>query len=107
MASQNHSVYVVELDPVVLESKKFREANSSYVSGMPCVYVGMTGLSVEQRFTNHMQGIKSCAYVRRYGLGLVPSYYEALNPMTYKDAVNTERALAEKLRARGFAVWQA
>ena len=48
-----HSVYVIELDPAVLGERRFRERNPNHVEGMPCVYVGMTGLAVEERFANH------------------------------------------------------
>ena len=33
-----------------------------------CVYVGMTGLTPEERFTNHKAGVKCSTFVRRYGL---------------------------------------
>ena len=39
-----HNVYVVELSKEVLHEKKFMNANPGYITGMPCVYVGMTGL---------------------------------------------------------------
>jgi predicted GIY-YIG superfamily endonuclease len=68
-------------------------------------YVGMTGLSPEQRFANHKAGIKSASVVRKYGERLVPVLYEHLNPMAYKDAVRLEAELAESLRKRGFVVF--
>ena len=42
------TVYVIELDPAVLEEKRFRERNPQHRPGVPCVYVGMTGLTVER-----------------------------------------------------------
>ena len=36
-------------------------------------YVGMTGLTPEQRFANHKAGIKSASVVRKYGVRLVPT----------------------------------
>ncbi len=53
-------------------------------------YVGMTGLSPEQRFDNHKQGIKAGRVVRKHGVFLVPRLYEHLNPMPYAKAL--ERA---------------
>jgi len=49
MKRVHHSAYVIELDKAVLKEKKFMDANSHAP-----LYVGMTGLPVEQRFQNHM-----------------------------------------------------
>ena len=68
-------------------------------------YVGMTGLTPEQRFENHKQGIKSARIVKRCGERLVPRLYAHLNPMPYKKALEMEAALADSLRKRGFTVY--
>lgn len=101
-----HSVYVVRLDDAVLEDRKFRDANPDRVGGKPCVYVGMTGLTPDQRFANHKAGIQSNKYVQRYGKHLIRPLYRHLNPMPYGQAVEWEVKLAESLRRRGYAVWQ-
>ena len=109
MATQNgqrHNVYVVRLDPSVLERKKFRDANPDYVDGKPCVYVGMTGLSPEERFENHKSGHKANRFVRDFGLYLMRQKFNRLNPMTWEDACRMEERIAAKLRAKGFGVWQ-
>lgn len=46
-------------------------------------YVGMTGLTPEQRFENHKAGLKAARVVRTYGERLVPKLYVHLNPMPY------------------------
>ena len=101
-----HSVYVIELDPAVLGERRFRARNPNYVDGMPCVYVGMTGLEVEDRFANHLAGHKGNRYVRRYGLRLLPALYECFNPMPYEAARQMELDLADELQEKGYAVWQ-
>ena len=68
-------------------------------------YVGMTGLSPEQRFDNHKKGIKAARVVRRFGERLVPKLYAHLNPMPYARAVEMETMLADSLRKRGFVVF--
>jgi predicted GIY-YIG superfamily endonuclease len=68
-------------------------------------YVGMTGLTPEQRFANHKAGIKAAGIVRRCGVRLVPVLYEHLNPMRFADAVRMEVELAESLRKRGYQVF--
>jgi len=102
----HYSVYVVELDPKVWNHTKFRKANPGHDITKRCVYVGMTGLRVDERFANHLKGYKSNSYVTRYGVRLLPSLYRRLNPMSHELAKLTEVMLAEKLRADGYAVWQ-
>jgi predicted GIY-YIG superfamily endonuclease len=68
-------------------------------------YVGMTGLTPEARLANHKAGIKAAGVVRKYGVRLVPTLYEHLNPMRYQDAVRMEIELADSLRKRGFQVF--
>jgi predicted GIY-YIG superfamily endonuclease len=68
-------------------------------------YVGMTGLSPEQRFQNHKRGVKAARIVKRFGERLVPRLYAHLNPMPYAKAVDMELALANSLRQRGYVVY--
>lgn len=102
----HHNVYVVELDAAVRTNKKFLAANPNCRADKPCLYVGVTGLTPEKRFENHKAGVKSSSIVKKYGVRLRPKCYSRYNPMTYEDAANKEIKLAERLRARGFAVWQ-
>lgn len=102
-----HNVYVVELSKDVLDEIKFVKANPGYVTGMPCVYVGMTGLDPDVRFDNHMAGIRANKYVTRFGLRLMTELFEHLNPMPYGDAQYMEVDLGIRLREQGYGVWQA
>jgi len=68
-------------------------------------YVGMTGLSPEQRFENHKGGIKAARIVRKFGERLVPKLYAHLNPMPYVRAKEMEVVLADSLRKRGYTVF--
>ncbi len=70
------------------------------------MYVGSTGLPAKERFKNHRNGHKSNKYVRNYGIKLLPKMYERFPPMTWEDAVKKEQELAEKLRGKGYAIWQ-
>jgi hypothetical protein len=103
----HHHVYVVELDRAVLLERRFLRVNPNYDGGSPCVYVGMTGLTPEKRFENHRAGIRSNAYVTRYGLRLRPDLYAFFNPMPYRAACILEAELADDYRDKGWAVWQA
>jgi hypothetical protein len=106
-ARARHHVYVIELDERVLKEHKFVRANPQHQLGMACLYVGMTGLDPDLRFDRHKAGIQSNRYVFAYGVRLLPKFYEPFNPMPYRVAAEMERDLAEELRSRGYAVWQA
>ena len=102
-----HNVYVVELSKEVLDEKKFLKSNPGSMRGMPCVYVGMTGLDPDVRFDNHKAGIHANKYVTRFGLRLMTELFEHLNPMPYGDAQYMEVDLGIRLREQGYGVWQA
>ena len=90
--------------PAVGKIRKVRAENPKRNPKKPCVYVGMTGLTPEERFANHKAGTKAAAVVKRYGLRLLPALYEHLNPMPYEAAAQMEKDLAEDLRRAGYTV---
>ena len=99
MASKKrHNIYVVE--------HRFVRENPGCDPEKPCYYVGMTGLSPEERFENHRNGYKSNRFVERYGLRLCPRLYDEHNPLSYDDAREMEVELARMLREKGHGVWQ-
>lgn len=106
MCAHHHNVYVVELDPSVRENLAFYIANPNSSLDLPCVYVGMTGPTPEERFARHKAGVQHSRIVHRFGLRLLPQMYEHLNPMPYNAALQMEVELAEELRAKGYGVWQ-
>jgi hypothetical protein len=103
-AAQHHNVYVVLLDPAVKKLRKVRAVNPQANPQKPCVYVGMTGLTPEERFANHKAGLKSALVVKRHGLRLLPELYAHLNPMPFEAAAQMETDLAEDLRRAGYTV---
>ena len=88
----HHSVYVVFL----------RDPKGD---GQAAYYVGMTGLTPEQRFLNHKSGVKAARVVKCFGERLVPRLYTHVNPMSYANAQRMEGQLADSLRKRGFRVY--
>jgi hypothetical protein len=104
--AHHHSVYVVELSRDVLLEPRFRRANPDCDTAKPCVYVGMTGLTPDERFDKHKAGIKANRFVRLYGLRLLPELYEYCNPMPYEAARDMEVELAISLQEEGYGVWQ-
>jgi predicted GIY-YIG superfamily endonuclease len=91
-APGHHHVYVVYL-------------RNPKGDGKAAYYVGMTGLTPEERFLNHRNGVKAASVVRKYGERLVPRLYEHLNPMRYEKAKQMEVLLADSLRKRGYVVF--
>ena len=103
----HYSVYVIELAPQVWEIARFRRCNPDYISGQPFVYVGMTGLDIDQRFDKHKAGIQSNVFVQKYGVRLLPGLYAMYNPMPYAGARDMEVELGIALREQGYGVWKA
>jgi hypothetical protein len=103
-ASDHHNVYVVLLDPAVRKLRKTRRENPNANPALPCVYVGLTGLTPEERFANHKAGLKSAYVVKRFGLRLLPEHFSHLNPMPFEAAAQMEIDLAEDLRRAGYTV---
>ena len=110
---KTHSIYVIELNKLVLKNKAFKNANPNYDNSKPCVYVGMTSKTPEQRFLEHTTGARTkkgnklySPKVRKYGIRLKPRLYRSHNPMTEKEAKSFEFEKARRLRKRGYGVWQ-
>ncbi|MEO5802555.1 MAG: hypothetical protein ABIR24_03430 [Verrucomicrobiota bacterium] len=100
----HHYVYVVLLDDSAAKDRKILRANPKRDKSKPCIYVGMTGLTPEERFQNHKCGIKAARIVQKYGVRLLPELYECFNPMPFEAAAEMERDLAEELRSKGYGV---
>ncbi len=102
--SFHHSVYVILLDDAVAKHPTVLRLNPKRDPSKPCVYVGMTGLPVEERFENHKAGYKSAWTVEKYGLRLLPEFFAHFNPMPFEDAAQMEKDLTEDLRREGYTV---
>ena len=109
----SYRVYIIDLKKAVLGAKKFKARNPNYQEGKPCVYVGSTGISVEERFKQHVYGKKSKKgkslsnrYVKKYGKRLRYNDMEKIRPRKTRSSIERREAeVAEELRARGWAVW--
>ena len=103
-AAHHHNVYVVLLGSAAASLAELRRTNPARDPAKPCVYVGMTGLSPEERFANHKNGIKAAKVVQKHGVRLLPQLFELFNPMPFEAAVAMEQDLAEDLRRQGYTV---
>jgi hypothetical protein len=107
MKSTEHgwTLYVIDLKKSVLGRQSFKAANPDYVAGKPCVYVGVTYLTAQERFEQHMNGIRSSRIVRVYGKHVRVKDCRILLTMTRAHAEKKEAAYAARLRARGWGAW--
>ena len=99
----DRNLYVVELNPKVFDwERRFFEANLHWIPGSSCVYVGMTGLTPEERFRAHQRGEHAARIVQKYGRRLLPDLlYQHFNPMPYELAQQMEPELASNSAALG------
>ena len=105
--TRSFNVYVINLDPAVMDDSRFKAANPDWEPGKPCVYVGSTAHSPEHRFQQHRQGYKANRFARDHGTGLRMQPAEDLQGLQTRDqAEEEERRLARRLRKEGYAVWQ-
>lgn len=69
------------------------------------LYVGLTGLTVRERFANHKAGHKASRVVRDYGVRVLDEVAKHLyGNLSQTAAVKIEKRLAKRLRAEGFLV---
>ena len=101
----HHSVYAIELDPAVWKKRAFRDRNPGGAAG-GCLYIGVTGLTPEERFERHRAGTQSARLVHAHGVRLRLDLVEGFSRLPYRIAADMEPRLAAWLRAQGFAVWQ-
>ena len=102
----SYYVYVIELDKEVGKLKKFKKQNPDFIYGSRCFYVVQSAKAPMLRFKQHKDGYKSNSFARRFGIKLVPKFYEKYNPIpTRKDAEELEEYVAIKLRNEDYGVW--
>lgn len=65
------------------------------------LYVGQTSRDPDLRFDQHKAGYKASGPVRRFGVRLLPSLVEHLNPMQQWESLELEAALAETFKTAG------
>jgi hypothetical protein len=101
-----YRIYVIRLDPAVLQVKRFRSANPNHVDGSSCYYVGMTSCTAEERFDQHKRGYKACSLVKKFGLQIAKELFTEIPMLSLEEAKAKEVSHAEDLRLQGYAVWQ-
>jgi hypothetical protein len=100
-----YTIYVIKLKRNVLSNKKFMARNASYVDGKPCVYVGMTYLTCEERLAQHKAGIHSARIVYKFGKSCMKTLCRRTKAMSQRHALKREARLAATLCEKGWGVW--
>lgn len=100
-----YRLYVVALEPEVMDTRKFAQKNPGYRPGQPCYFVDVTELAVDLRFDQHMHGIRDNAFVRMYGVALRPDFTVDFPPSPFTVAVEQQATIARSLREEGCGVW--
>mgnify|MGYP002847698372 FL=1 len=114
--SNRYIVYVLHLKKSIMNHAKFKKANPQYIEGKPCVYVGYTGKTLEQRIKEHREDLmnKKGTFTLSDKNGFVKKYYLYAAKRSFgnkefynniNEAENAEKATAEKLRKKGYGVW--
>lgn len=100
-------VYVIELDPTVMQDPAFAAKNPKWIQGSPCFYVGMTSLEPEQRYKEHLLGTKNVSRIaHRYGRRLRMDLVSDLKATRRSWAMRMEVRVTNHFRARGFGAWK-
>lgn len=105
VARGDYRVYVVTLEPEVMDARRFAHVNPGYRSGQACYFVDVTDLAPDLRFDQHMHGIRDNAFVRRYGIALRPDFTADFAPSPFAVAVEQQAQIARSLAAEGCGVW--
>jgi len=105
-------VYVIELNRAFAKTPRAKDANPYARNDKPCIYVGSSSKTPEERFQEHINGARNLRgplfsrIVKRYGVRLRPHLYQRHNPIaTREEAESKEKELTRRYRRRGYTVW--
>jgi hypothetical protein len=100
------SVYVISLCDTVLQVRKFAKANPEHIPTKPCVYVGSTAKTPEQRYADQLTKKTGNKLVKEFHDGLHSKLTEKQPKYATRSAAEFEEfVLAKRLRRKGYAVW--
>ena len=101
-----YHIYAIRLGDEVLDKGKFVKRNPDYRSGKPCYYIGSSTHEPAERFRKHKAGQRASTWVRKYGLYVAAKKCFAIETADTREPAKVEHAYAEKLRNKGFGIWQ-
>lgn len=107
MATQRkYSIYVFQLGHTAANDTAFE--HSMRDPRKPCLYVGSTAKSIEERYDEHVSGKRTSRAARKHGVGpLRPDLAAGKYAYSREKAQEIEARVAEALRREGYGVSQA
>lgn len=105
-ATRTYHLYAIRLDEAVLARRAFREHNPGYVPGKPCYYVDSSVYPPAVRFEKHKSGVRASRWVRDFGLHVAARKCRHVELAGPDQPARAEREYAERLRAKGYGIWQ-
>ena len=105
---KEYCVYVIRLRKEILTHKKFRDANPGHRPDKPCVYVGSTSRTPEERYQRHIDPASKVGsrWVKQYHIQLHKRLTDKQPKFaTREEAEVHEQVLSARLRRKGYAVW--
>jgi len=105
-ARRVYYVYAIRLDDEVLEKRKFAKRNPGYRPGKPCYYIGSSIHEPAERFRKHKAGHRASSWVRSHGRYVAAKKCFVIETADHTEPARREHAYAEKLRKKGYGIWQ-
>lgn len=106
-SGEQYTIYVIELREAAWKDRALQERNPDRKPIEPCLYVGQTSKTPQERFAMHLAGEHDSPLVHKHGKRLRPDLYEDVPiAQSREEAERLEAAHAAALRSRGFAVWE-
>jgi hypothetical protein len=103
---RTYHIYAIRLDDAVLGRRSFLEHNPGYRPGKPCYYIGSSIYAPAVRFEKHKSGVKASRWVRDFGLWVSAGKCLEVRLAGADQPARAEREYAERLRAKGYGIWQ-
>jgi hypothetical protein len=113
IASESEVNLIPWLETVLGVSREFQSSGAGECSvylvllknkdGDLGVYVGQTGKTPQERFTEHKNGYKSSKHVKSKGICLLELVQEHLVELTREEAEDIEARLADRIKSEG--IW--
>jgi len=112
---KDRCVYAIELNEKVKGDKEYKKYNPDWDIEKPAYYIGQTAKSRQERYNQHITGIKSNRYVRKYAvvpfensdktIELSELFAVPVDNLRYYQALYYEQKLTLLLQEKGFGAY--
>jgi hypothetical protein len=108
-------VYVFELNKLINENNRFRNHNPDWDGESPAFYVGQTAKSRQERYNEHLNGIHSNKFVKKYAFiphekadktqVFADKFNIPIENLRYYQALYYEQKMTRILKDNGFGAY--